>query len=37
MGPWTAFNPLSPHDHHLTSLKTDLNFLQPEDLEQKFL
>ena len=33
------FNPLSPHDalkHHLTSLKTDLIFLQPRVLELKF-
>ena len=33
------FNPLSPHDalkHHFTSLKTDLIFLQPRVLEQKF-
>ena len=32
-------NPLSPHDaikHHLTSLKTDLIFLQPRVLEQNF-
>ena len=33
------FNPLGPHDafnHHFTSLKTDLIFLQPRVLEQKF-
>ena len=32
-------NPLSPYDalkHHLTSLKTDLIFLQPRVLERKF-
>ena len=39
--PWMSepFNPLSPHDalkHHFTSLKTDLIFLQPRVLEQKF-
>ena len=32
-------NPLSPHDalkYHLTSLKTDLIFIQPRVLERKF-
>ena len=34
-----SFNPLSPHDalnHHFTSLKTDLIFLQLGVLERKF-
>ena len=35
----SSFNPLSPHDalkHHITSLKTDLIFLQIRVLEGKF-
>ena len=35
----TPFNPLGPHDalkHHFTSPKTDLIFLAPRLLEQKF-